>query len=84
MSFTVIMPQIGQDVTTGLIASWEKKENDEIKEGEIVCCVEGDKGVFEIEAEESGVLLKILHQVGEEVEVLKPIGYIGQPGETIN
>jgi len=84
MSTAIIMPQIGQDVTTGLLASWEKKENDRVEKGEVVCCVEGDKGIFEIEAEESGVLLKILHQTGEEVEVLKPIGYIGQPGETTN
>ncbi len=83
MSETIIMPQIGQDVTTGQIVEWFKKENDPVQKGEVVCSVEGDKGIFEVEAEESGVLLKILHQVGEEVEVLKPIGYIGQAGEQI-
>ncbi len=77
------MPQIGQDVTTGKIVEWFKKENDPVQKGEIVCSVEGDKGIFEVEADESGVLLKILHQVGEEIEVLKPIGYIGLAGETI-
>lgn len=83
MSEAIIMPQIGQDVTTGKIVEWLKKENDPVEKGEVVCNVEGDKGVFEVEADESGVLLKILHQVGDEVEVLKPIGYIGQAGETI-
>lgn len=83
MSEEIVMPQIGQDVTTGKIVEWLKKENDPVEKGEIVCNVEGDKGIFEVEADESGVLLKILHQAGEEIEVLKPIGYIGQPGETV-
>jgi len=83
MSEPIIMPQIGQDVSTGKIVEWFKKENDPVEKGEAVCSVEGDKGVFEVEAEESGVLLKILHQADEEIEVFKPIGYIGQPGEEI-
>ncbi len=66
MSEVIIMPQIGQDVTTGKIVEWFKKENDPVQKGEIVCSVEGDKGIFEVEADEAGVLLKILHQVGEE------------------
>ena len=82
MSVAIIMPQIGQDVKTGIVASWEKEENEKVAKGEVICCVEGDKGIFEVEAEASGVLLKILAQPGEEVEVLKPIGYIGNPGET--
>ena len=84
MSEEIIMPQIGQDVTTGIIVEWLKKENDPVEKGEVVCNVEGDKGIFEVEAEESGVLLRILHREGQEVEVLKPIGYIGQPGEEID
>ncbi len=83
MSEPIIMPQIGQDITTGTIVEWFKKETDSVQKGEAVCSVEGDKGVFEVEAEESGVLLKILHQAGEEVEVFKSIGHIGQAGEKI-
>ncbi|MDP7636484.1 MAG: biotin/lipoyl-containing protein [Phycisphaerae bacterium] len=84
MSEEIIMPQIGQDITTGTIVEWLKKEGDPVEKGEVVCNVEGDKGIFEVEAEESGVLLRILHPEGQEVEVLKPIGYIGQPGEKID
>jgi pyruvate dehydrogenase E2 component (dihydrolipoamide acetyltransferase) len=43
--------------------------------------VESDKAVFDVEVDESGVLLEILHQAGEEVEVLKPIAYLGQADE---
>ncbi len=79
----VLMPQIGQDITTGTIQKWLVKENDEVKEGDIIAEVESEKAVFEVEAYESGVILKIIHAVGEEVEVLKPIAYIGEPGEKI-
>ena len=79
----VLMPQIGQDITTGTIQKWLVKENDEVKEGDIIAEVESEKAVFEVEAYESGVILKILYAEGEEVEVLKPIAYIGEPGEEI-
>jgi dihydrolipoamide dehydrogenase len=83
MSEPIIMPQIGQDITTGKVVEWFKKESEPIEKGDIVCSVEGEKGIFEVEAEASGVLLKIIHQAGEEVEVFKPIGHIGQPGEEV-
>ncbi len=83
MAQKIIMPQIGQDMTTGVIVKWLKKENDTIKMDEVVCEVEGEKGVFEVEADAPGFLLKILHKEGTEVEVFKPIGYIGEPGEII-
>lgn len=84
MAEEIIMPQIAQDMEVGVVVKWLKKENDPVGKGEIVCEVEADKGVFEVEAEQSGVLLKILRQEGEQVEMLKPIGYIGQPGEKID
>lgn len=83
MSETIVMPQIGQDTTSAFIANWVKKENDRIEEGDIICEVEGDKGIFEVESDVSGVILKILHKEGEEVNVLEPIAYVGEPGEEV-
>lgn len=80
----ILLPQIGQDITTGKIVEWHRKEDDPVEKGEIVVTVESEKAVFEVEADTSGVLLKILHNDGEEAEVLAPIGYIGQPGETVD
>ena len=77
----IIMPQVGQDITTARVVEWRKKENDPIEEGEIIVVVESEKAAFEVEAEASGVLLKIVHQEDTEVEILTPIGYLGQPGE---
>ena len=84
MAEEIIMPMIAQDMEVGVVVKWLKKENDPVEKGEVICEVEADKGVFEVEAEQSGVLLKILRQEGQQVEVLKPIGYVGQPGEKID
>jgi pyruvate dehydrogenase E2 component (dihydrolipoamide acetyltransferase) len=79
----VIMPQIGQDITIGRIVRWHKKELDPVKPGEVILTVESEKASFDVEAERSGVLLKILHREGEEVEVFAPVGYVGEPGEAL-
>ncbi|MDY6913177.1 MAG: dihydrolipoamide acetyltransferase family protein [Planctomycetota bacterium] len=77
----IIMPQVGQDIPKAKITQWLKRENDPVQKDEVVAVVESEKASFELEAEASGVLLKILHREGEEVEILTPIGYIGQPEE---
>ncbi len=59
------------------------RENESVRKGEVVLAIESDKGVFEVQAEESGVLLKCLYPAGAEVEVLEPVAFIGQPGEPI-
>ena len=83
MATAVMMPQVGQDIETGVIIEWFKKENDPIQKGDVIASVESDKATFDVEAYESGVLLKILHDEGTEVQVLTPIAYIGQPGEEV-
>ena len=79
----IIMPQIGQDLPSGTILQWLKQEDDPVTEGEVVLLVESEKAVFEVEAEASGILLKVLHGEGAEVDILQPVGYIGQPGEAV-
>jgi len=83
MAKPIIMPQIGQDVETGVIVEWRVKENDYVNKGDVVALVESDKATFEVEAYESGVLLKLLYDAGTEVKVLAPIAYVGEPGESI-
>jgi pyruvate dehydrogenase E2 component (dihydrolipoamide acetyltransferase) len=83
MAEPVLMPQVGQDIKTARIVDWLKKENQEVKKGEVIAVVESDKAAFDVEAYTSGVLLKILYPEGQEVEVLTPIAYIGRPGEPI-
>ncbi len=83
MAKAIIMPQVGQDIETGAIVEWRVKENDYVNKGDVVAVVESDKATFEVEAYESGVVLKIVHDAGAEVKVLDPIAYVGELGEII-
>lgn len=83
MATPINMPQIGQDLETGKIIEWHVQEGDEVKPGDLVATVESDKASFEVEVSESGVILKLLFEAGDEAEVFKPIAFLGEPGETL-
>ena len=84
MAKPVMMPQVGQDIESAVILEWRVKEQKPVNKGDILFVVESDKAVFEIEAFDSGFLLKILYQEGEIAQVLAPVAYIGEPGEEID
>jgi dihydrolipoamide dehydrogenase len=84
MAFEIIMPKAGIDMTEGQIVKWLKNEGDTVTEGEIILEIMTDKTSMEIEAEASGVLLKIVHQDGETVPVTEVIGYIGNENESVD
>ncbi|KXT76373.1 dihydrolipoamide acetyltransferase [Streptococcus sp. DD12] len=83
MAVEVIMPKLGVDMQEGEILAWHKAEGDSVQEGDILLEIMSDKTNMEIEAEDSGVLLKILHPVGDVVPVTEAIAYIGQAGEDV-
>ncbi|GIV03377.1 MAG: dihydrolipoamide acetyltransferase component of pyruvate dehydrogenase complex [Fimbriimonadales bacterium] len=78
------MPELGESVHEGTVSRWLKKEGDPVKEDEPVVEIMTDKVNTELQAPASGVLLKILVPEGENVEVFKPLGYIGQEGEVLD
>ena len=83
MAFEIIMPKLGVDMQEGEIIEWKKQEGDVVNEGDILLEIMSDKTNMELEAEDSGVLLKITRQAGETVPVTKVIGYIGADGEVV-
>ncbi len=84
MATKIIMPQGGQDITEGLVVRWFKKEGEPLQRGEVICEVETEKAVFEVEAPVDGVLLKIIAPAGMRVPVFAVIGIVGAPGEPID
>lgn len=83
MAHEIIMPKAGIDMTEGEIVKWFKKEGDPVTKGEIILEIMTDKTSMELEAENSGILLKIIGQEGETVPVTTVIGYIGEEGEEV-
>ncbi|MBC8499657.1 MAG: 2-oxo acid dehydrogenase subunit E2 [Candidatus Atribacteria bacterium] len=84
MAIPVLMPKQGQSVGSCLIVKWNKKEGDKVKAEEPICEVETDKAVFEVVAPETGTILKIFFEEGDDVPVLNTIAIIGQSGEKID
>ena len=83
MAFEIIRPKLGVDMQEGEIIEWKKQEGDVVNEGDILLEIMSDKTNMELEAEDSGVLLKITRQAGETVPVTEVIGYIGAEGEVV-
>lgn len=77
------MPQVGENLATGVVLEWCKAKGDPVARGDVLAVVESEKAAFEVVAEEDGVLLGVACAAGAEAEVLQPIAWIGQPGETV-
>ena len=75
------MPQVGENLTTGVVLEWCKAEGEAVSRGDVVAVVESEKAAFEVVAEEDGVLLRQDVAAGDQARVLEPIAWIGAPGE---
>jgi len=81
VAVAVILPKLDEAMLTGRIVRWMKKEGDRVEKGESILEIETEKVTFEIEAEESGILSKVMAKAGDEVPVGATIAFILQPGE---
>ncbi len=84
MATEVLMPRQGQSVESCIIIEWKVNEGDVVSEGQALCEVETDKATFEVEATAAGTVLGIFYPADADVEVLKTIAAIGEPGEDIS
>jgi pyruvate dehydrogenase E2 component (dihydrolipoamide acetyltransferase) len=84
MATDVSLPRLGQGMEAGTIVRWLKSEGDTVEKGEPLYELDTDKVTQEVEADASGILLKILAGEGEEIEVGKRIAVIGEAGEEVS
>ncbi len=68
MKKDVIVPSVGESISTGVIVSWIKHSGDKVQEGENLFELETDKAVLEIPSPGSGIL-EILIEEGKEVQI---------------
>ncbi|MEN8898766.1 MAG: pyruvate dehydrogenase complex dihydrolipoamide acetyltransferase [Nonlabens sp.] len=80
----VNMPRLSDTMEEGTVASWLKKEGDEVEEGDILAEIETDKATMEFESFNSGTLLKIGIQEGETAKVDSLLAIIGPAGTDIS
>jgi pyruvate dehydrogenase E2 component (dihydrolipoamide acetyltransferase) len=81
MAVAVIFPKLDEAMRSGKIVRWLKNEGDRVEKGETILEIESEKTAFEIEAEASGILSKVMAKAGDEVPVGATIALILQPGE---
>ena len=81
MATPVIMPRQGQSVESCIIAKWHKNVGDAVSEGDVLFTYETDKATFEEEAKQSGTMLAIFFEEGDDVPCLTNVCVIGNEGE---
>ncbi len=72
----VVMPQMGESITTGTITKWHKGPGDTIELDEILLEISTDKVESEIPSPIQGKIIEILYPEGTTVDVGKPIAMI--------
>ncbi len=78
----VIMPKTGADMEEGRILAWKKKEGERVAKGEVLLEIETDKATMEVEAPNSGVVMKLFFADGVNVPATHLIAVLGDGNES--
>jgi 2-oxoglutarate dehydrogenase E2 component (dihydrolipoamide succinyltransferase) len=77
----IVVPTLGESVTTATVARWLKQEGDQVAADEPVVELETDKVTVEVNAPSAGVMEAPSAKEGDEVEVGTVLGTIAANGE---
>lgn len=80
MSHEVIIPQLGESITGGLLASWRVEDGSYVNENDVLYELETDKITTEGTADVSGII-KFKAEEGDEVDVGQAIAEIDESAE---
>jgi len=78
------MPKFGETMTEGTILNWIVEEGDQIEKEDPLFEIETDKASLEVEAEEAGILAKILVKENESAAIGDVVAVIAEEGEDIS
>ena len=78
----VNMPSLSPTMSEGTIVKWYKQEGEQIAAGDVLCDIQTDKAVVSMEADEDGIVAKILMAEGAAgVVVGTPIAVMVEEGQ---
>ena len=85
MAYEVTMPRLGWTMEEGVFGEWLKQDGDEVKAGDLLFTVEGDKATQEVEVFEGGILRlpQGAPAAGDVIPVGALLAYILQAGESM-
>ncbi|KAI2642525.1 mitochondrial pyruvate dehydrogenase protein x component-like protein [Xylaria nigripes] len=79
------MPALSPTMTEGNIATWKVKEGDSFSAGDVLLEIETDKASMDVEAQDDGILMKIMQGDGSKgIQVGTRIGVIAEQGDNIS
>ncbi|KAI8938128.1 hypothetical protein NX059_005795 [Plenodomus lindquistii] len=79
------MPALSPTMTEGNIASWKIKEGDSFSAGDVLLEIETDKAQMDVEAQDDGILAKIIIGDGSKaIQVGARIAVTAEPGDDIS
>ena len=76
MKADVTVPELAESITEAVVGTWLKQQGDAVEEGEQLVDIETDKVILEITAPQSGQLVSIDKQTGDEVQSNEVLGVI--------
>ncbi|KAK2064491.1 biotin-requiring enzyme [Colletotrichum caudatum] len=79
------MPALSPTMTEGNIANWKVKEGESFSAGDVLLEIETDKATMDVEAQDDGVMFKILTGDGAKaVQVGTRIAVLAEPGDDLS
>ena len=81
MTTAVVLPQMGLEVSEGLVTAIAVEIGDSVAEGDVIAEVETDKAIAEVPATVAGTVIGIDVAIGETIAVGATILRLGEPGE---
>lgn len=80
MSANIVVPDLGESVVEATVGEWLKKEGDRVQAGEALVSLETDKVDLDVAAPQSGILVKIERQAGDDVQIGDVLAVIEEEG----
>jgi len=81
MAIQIVIPREGQSMESAIIVKWYVEVGQKVEFGQVLCEVESEKALFDIEAPGEGTVLDIFFEEGKTAPVLTTIAVLGKPGE---
>ena len=67
MNIRITMPKLNNDMESGILCQWNVEEGDTVSAGDILCEIEYNKVVTEIEADRDMTIVSLTAEEGDEL-----------------
>lgn len=78
----IYLVKVGMTMTEGMVSEWFIADGAEVKKGEMLYALETEKVNLDVDAEADGIVKHVV-EVGINMEPGDVVGYIFEPGETV-